>query len=112
MDDIDNPPFRILDKYAAGTQFEPKRPAEMSNLFSKILIPPSEGGLISITTKSKDSPRCGTEAPSPEASGDVKGASFVEQINENESPQNILAIDFREDSNLNISNASSSSSRL
>ena len=38
MDNIFNPPFRILEKDAAGTQFEPKRPAEVSNLSSKIPI--------------------------------------------------------------------------
>ena len=112
MEDIDNPPFRILYKDAAGTQFESKRPAEVSNLLSKIPIPLSEGSLISITAKSKDSQRHRTEAPSPEASCDVKGASFVEQLSKNESPWNYLAINFKENSKLNISNASSSSSRL
>ena len=78
MDLIDSQAIRILDKDAAGMQFELKRPAEVSILSRKILIPPPEGGLISITAKSKDSPRCGTEAPSPAASDDVKGASFDE----------------------------------
>ena len=112
MDDIDNPPFRIPEKDAAGIQLEPKRPAEVPNLWSKILIPPSKGSLIHITAKSKDSPRCRTEAPSPEASGDVKEASFVEQLSENESPQNNLAINFKEDLKINILNDSISPSKL
>ena len=43
---------------------------------------------------------------------DVKGASFVEELGENEGPQNNLAINFKEDLKLNITNDSSSSSGL
>ena len=112
MDNIFNPPFRILEKDVAGTQFELKRPAKVSNLLSKIPILPSKGGSISITTQSKDSLRHRMEAPSPCASGDFKGASFVEQLGENESPQNNLEIDLKEDSKVNFSNTFSSFSRL
>ena len=67
---------------------------------------------ISITAQSKDSLRRGKEAPSSEASGDVKGVSFVEQLGENKGPRNVLASNLREDLRLNISNIFSSLSRL
>ena len=103
---------KIPDKDAAGMQLEPKKPAGVSNsLSNKIPIPPPDGGSISITANIKDSPRYGTEGPFPEAPGNEKGGSFVDQVIENE-PRNKLAIDFKEDSTLNILNISSSSSAL
>ena len=75
MDDIDKSTFRIPEKDAAGTQFEPKAPANVSDFSSKIPIPLSDKGLASTQSKSKDSPRRRKDAPSPDASGDVKGAS-------------------------------------
>ena len=80
MDNIFNLPFRILEKDAAGMQFEPKRPAKVSNLLHKIQILPSKGSLISITAQSKDSLRRGMEAPSPEASGDFKGHILLSNL--------------------------------
>ena len=95
-----------------GTQFEMKRPAKVSNLLCKILILPSKGSLISIIAQSKDSLRRGMEAPSPEVSDDFKGASFLEQLGEIESPRNNLEINLKEDSKVNFSNTFRSFSRL
>ena len=113
MTSTDSQATKIPEKDAAGTQLEPKRPAEVSNSLSNdISIPPLDSSSISINTNSKDSPRRGMEAPFPEAPGDVKGGSFVEELHENEGPQNELAIDFKEDAQVNIFNISSSSSGL
>ena len=112
MTPTDSQTSKILDKDAAGTQLEPKRPAEVSNLSNKIPIPLPDSGLITITANSKDSPRRRTEPPSPEAARGIKGGSFVEHLGKNEGPRNKLAIDFKEDTQLRILNILSSSSGL
>ena len=97
MNDIDESKIRIPEKDAAGTQLEPKASAEVSDFSSKIPIPPSDRGLASTQSKSKDSPRRGKDAPSPDASGDVKGARSDELLDEIEGPRNNFRIEFKED---------------
>ena len=110
---MDSQATKIPDKDAVGTQLEPKRLAEvLISLSNDIPIPPPDNRSIGITAHSKESPKCGTEDPFPEAPGDNKGENFVERIVKNEGLQNNLAIDFKEDTELNILNISSSSSGL
>ena len=87
MHHIDSEAVKIAETDGTGAQSEPENPVQVSTFLSEIPILSSKCGSISITTESKNSPRCiNLDALTPDVSGEFKGEDLLSQPRKNGGP--------------------------